>query len=173
MHRHSVLIWGILHHHGTLHLPFDLRLHFGCSLTLFRGIQNTHGFEVQGANTSHKNFLQVFLHHVPISVLDSRRSIGLHNFLSEILDFFLVCCTNTLELLFDSSIKLFLISLHFHDLEILVPGLENISEVLDAVFLGPRHQYKFGMHFEVPVVLERSKAFHLHDLHPSDRLSFS
>ena len=74
-----------------------------------------------------------------ISILNGRRSISLHDFLSEVFDFFLVCCANTLELFLNSSIKLLLISLHFHNLEILVPSLENISQILDAIFLGPVH----------------------------------
>ena len=85
----------------------------------------------------------------------------------------MILSTNWLQLLFDCKIKLFLISLHFGDHEVLVPSLKDISHLFNSVCPCFVLKHSFWILLKLPIVLQWFEAVHLHDFHSSHGLPFT
>ena len=67
----GTILWSSSHQHGTLDLLCELLFHLGLSRALLGRIEDTHGLEVQSADTPHEYLFQILLHNVPISILNN------------------------------------------------------------------------------------------------------
>jgi hypothetical protein len=81
--------WSLNRGHGIGDLLF--KLHLNSSLII--GIENMHGLKIQSAHSSHKSFLQIFLHHRLVSMLILYYHIRFVEFFAKRLDLFVVLST--------------------------------------------------------------------------------
>ena len=160
-------------HHGLLDLALELLLHSLLGEVLLCRVEYAHCFEIQGANASHEDLLQIFLHDVPVSVLNLLLSLGLVKPLAQSLDFFLVSGAYRLKLHFDSVVKLCLVSLLLGLLEAAHPSLEDSPLCLDPVLRGLVAKHCLAMLLEVSVPLKGLEAPHLQKSHPGHRLALT
>ena len=105
----------------------DLLLKFHLNSPLIIGIENMHGLKVQSAHSSHKSFLQIFLHHRLVSMLILHYHIRFVKFFAERLDLFVVLCAYMLKLKLDSFLEGLSILDYFPSFVLLLPALESLA----------------------------------------------
>ena len=93
--------------------------------------------------------------------------------LAECLDLLLVGGADGLQLGLDGIVELFFVSLYFRLLEVLLPGLEHVTHLLDFAHSVAMLQYQLCVLFEFSMLLECAKALHLDYLHAGQRLSLA
>lgn len=159
--------------HGTLHLLFQLFLHLYLRILLLRWVQDAHGLEVEGTNTSHEGLLQILLHVVLVSVHDGLLSLRVVQLLAEGLDLLLVRGTDGLQLRLDRIVELFFIPADLCLLEVLLPRLEHVSQHLHFAGSISMLQDHSRVLSEFAVLFECAEAPHLDDFHSCEGLSLA
>ena len=168
-----IFLWNLLRHllrylsheHSWINLLLQLPHHISVSRCLLCWIEDTHRFEIQGANTPHEYFLQVLLHHVLVPILDLLVMRSFIQLLPEHLDFLLISSTDCLKFGFHRFIKLFLIPSHFWFFEVFNPCLEQFPFVVNFWRLGFVEKNLLWVLVELIIVLQSSEAFHLGHFH--------
>ena len=115
--------WSLNRGHSIGNLFLKLHLNF----SLIIRIENMHGLKVQSAHSSHKSFLQIFLHHRLVSMFILYYHISFVEFLAKRLDLFVVLSTYMLELKFDSFLEGLTVLDYFPSFVLLLPTLESLA----------------------------------------------
>lgn len=152
---------GTTHHQSVFNLSLQLLFHLLVCIRLLCRIKNAHCFEVEGAHRSHKYFLQVFLHHMPVPIHCVLVLLCLSQLVSQGLNLLLVCGTNLLQLHLYSLIKLLFVSLYFSWFKLFAPCLKNSSQVFNPVFLLLVLEDQTSVLLKLTVTLQCKKAAHL------------
>ena len=149
-------IWICIHPeiHCTINLFLQFLLHLYLSVLLLCRIKYIHCFKIKSTDTSHKNFLQIFLHHMFISILNGLISFCFITCLSKLLDLLLVSSTNWLKLNLNSTVELFLVSLGFSFRKALAPSLEDLSHFVNSLFFCFVLKHQFAMFLELLKVFQ-------------------